>query len=329
MGNPLLSIYDNLDQHLVEMGLESWCIVLNEQIATALDPGQHGDLPGWIGTYRQLPAITPSSLDLAADTIRIGTAANLDFETRQSLIGLLKHYHPWRKGPFSLFGIFIDTEWRSDWKWNRLKDHITPLAGRNVLDIGCGNGYFGWRMLAAGANFVFGIDPYLLYVLQYQVLAKYIGPTDSYVIPLSLDQLPDKLGTFDTVFSMGVFYHRRSPMDHLYELRYAARSGGEVVLETLVIEGEMGEVLVPADRYARMRNVWFIPSCLTLEAWLKRCGYRDVRMMDVSPTTAEEQRSTEWMTYESLPDFLDPDDPIRTVEGYPAPKRAIFVAAVP
>jgi tRNA (mo5U34)-methyltransferase len=52
-------------------------------------------------------------------------------------------------------------------------------------------------------------------------------------------------------------------------------------------------------------------------------------MVDISTTSIEEQRSTEWMKFESLKDFLDPEDPSKTVEGHPAPIRAVFVAEAP
>jgi len=48
-------------------------------------------------------------------------------------------------------------------------------------------------------------------------------------------------------------------------------------------------------------------------------------VVDVSPTTPDEQRTTDWMTFHSLKDFLDPDDPTRTIEGYPGPIRATLV----
>ncbi|MEW8183876.1 MAG: tRNA 5-methoxyuridine(34)/uridine 5-oxyacetic acid(34) synthase CmoB, partial [Candidatus Thiodiazotropha endolucinida] len=130
----------------------------------------------------------------------------------------------------------------------------------------------------------------------------------------------------DTVFSMGVFYHRQSPFAHLAELKGALRNGGELVLETLVIEGCENQVLVPRGRYAKMRNVWFIPSTETLHLWLERAGFNQVKMIDVSVTTIEEQRATEWMRFESLADYLDPADRSLTIEGYPAPRRAVFVA---
>ncbi|HEY8941577.1 MAG TPA: tRNA 5-methoxyuridine(34)/uridine 5-oxyacetic acid(34) synthase CmoB, partial [Cellvibrio sp.] len=138
--------------------------------------------------------------------------------------------------------------------------------------------------------------------------------------------LPEKLQAFDTVFSMGVFYHRRSPMDHLLELKNTLRPGGQLVLETLVIDGTSGDVLVPEGRYCMMNNVWFLPSCDTMISWLRKMGFNNPRVVDVCPTTVEEQRATEWMRFHSLPEFLHPENPALTAEGHPAPIRAVFVA---
>ena len=146
---------------------------------------------------------------------------------------------------------------------------------------------------------------------------------------MGIEHLPEKLRFFDTVFSMGVLYHRRSPFDHLMELRDSLTAGGELVLETLVIDGDEGEVLVPDGRYARMANVWFLPSCPTMQLWLKKVGFKDIKLVDVTSTSNSEQRSTDWMTFHSLEQFLDPDDHSKTIEGYPAPKRAIFTAKAP
>ena len=128
---------------------------------------------------------------------------------------------------------------------------------------------------------------------------------------------------------MGVFYHRRSPIDHLLELRHKLRSGGELVLETLVIEGGVNDVLVPDDRYAMMRNVWFLPSSEALMLWAKRAGFKHIRIVDESITTLEEQRATEWMSFHSLENFLDPEDHTKTIEGHPAPRRAVLIAEAP
>jgi len=242
---------------------------------------------------------------------------------------LLKTFHPWRKGPYHLHGIHIDTEWRSDWKWDRLLPHISPLKNRSVLDVGCGNGYHMWRMLGEGAHQVIGIDPSELFLVQFEAVRKLMGDNQKvHLLPLGIEQLPE-LKAFDTVFSMGVLYHRRSPIDHLIQLKNQLVSGGELVLETLVIEGDENAVLVPFDRYAQMRNVYFFPSALALKAWLEKVGFVDVRIVDENVTSLDEQRTTEWMKHNSLPDYIDPNDPSKTVEGYPAPRRAILVAKNP
>lgn len=258
-----------------------------------------------------------------------GSALDLTPHQQQVLRQALEALIPWRKGPFSLFGEYIDTEWRSDWKWQRLAPHISPLQNRRVLDVGCGNGYYAWRMLGAGAKEVIGIDPSPRFVVQFAVFKQYFPQAPVDVLPLTLEALPPKLACFDTCFSMGVFYHRRSPMDHLRELKDTLRPGGELVLETLVIEGENGQVLVPPGRYASMSNVWFIPSVPSLVAWLQKCGFEGVRCVDINQTSVQEQRSTEWMRFLSLPDFLNPNNPNQTLEGHPAPRRALLIAQKP
>ena len=273
-----------------------------------------------------MPILNTTYRSLDVDALQIGQLEDLAEEDRNKLEEQLKALHPWRKGPYNLFDIYIDTEWRSDWKWDRLKKRISPLNHRLVLDVGCGNGYHCWRMLGAGAKMVVGIDPLLLNVLQFHVIRKLYGETPVYVLPLGIEDLPYGLKLFDTVFSMGVLYHRRSPIDHLMELRDCLKPGGELVLETLVIDGGLGEVLLPEGRYAKMRNVWFLPSCETLVSWLKRCGFHNIRLVDVTSTSIEEQRSTEWMQFHSLKDFLSEENPQLTTEGLPAPKRAIFIA---
>lgn len=299
------------------------------RLAEGLSPLRHGDLPRWQAALERLPEIAVAARHLDAARVGAEAAAPPAPAIREQLEDALAGLHPWRKGPFELFGLHIDTEWRSDWKWARLADAIEPLAGRRVLDVGCGNGYHCWRMRGAGAAEVIGIDPGPLFVLQFRALWRYLRDDRVNVLPMTLEQLPRPLPLFDTVFSMGVLYHRRSPFDHLLRLRDCLRPGGELVLETLVIEGEEGATLVPRSRYARMANVWFLPSCATLCGWLEKLRFRAVRVVDVSLTTPQEQRQTPWMRFHSLAQFLDPEDPSRTVEGYPAPRRAIVLARHP
>jgi tRNA (mo5U34)-methyltransferase len=318
--------YQPLYNILLDAKADAWVKLLPGQIANVFNSTKHGTLSQWQSVIENLPKLTTTHRLLNADAVQIGQSDNLPEADRMELEQRLKALHPWRKGPYNLFGIKIDTEWRSDWKWDRLKNHITPLNHRLVLDVGCGNGYHCWRMLGAGAKMVVGIDPLLLNVMQFQLVRKLYGEAPVYVLPLGIEELPYGLKVFDTVFSMGVLYHRRSPIDHLMELRDCLKPGGELVLETLVIDGGLGEVLLPEDRYAKMRNVWFLPSCETLVSWLKRCGFKNIRLIDVTSTSIEEQRSTEWMQFHSLKDFLSAENPQLTCEGLPAPKRAIIIA---
>jgi len=309
--------------------LEPWVARLPSQMDDAFNVARHGDIGHWKAVLEQLPRPKTSSYDFRSPVVRVGEPQDCDGATRQRIEELLRRFHPWRKGPYEIHGIYIDTEWRSDFKWDRLCDQVEPLEDRLVLDVGCGNGYHCWRVLGAGARLVVGIDPYLLYIFQFHAVRHFLHLPPVHILPLGIEDIPQNLHAFDTVFSMGVFHHQRSPFDHLMQLRSCLRSGGELVLETLVIDGDSGRVLVPKDRYAKMRNVWFIPTCQTLHSWLERCHFHDVRLIDVTRTTPAEQRSTAWMKFESLQDYLDPGNPLLTLEGLPAPARAIFLAKAP
>lgn len=320
--------YQELLAALPDTLLAPWLDTLPQQIADGLSDKRYGDLPAWRKALEQLPSVTASQVDLK-NTVRIGAQADCDPATRTQIRQALEQLIPWRKGPFWIHEIHIDTEWRSDWKWERVLPHIAPLKDRLILDVGCGNGYHCWRMLGEGAARVIGIDPSPRFVVQFHAVKHFAGNYPLDVLPVGIEDLPPQLQAFDTIFSMGVFYHRRSPMDHLRELKEALRPGGQLVLETLVIDGKLGEVLVPEGRYAMMNNVWFLPSCDTMLSWLTKMGFRNPRVVDNCPTTAEEQRSTNWMRYHSLPEFLHPENPALTAEGHPAPIRAVFVAEVP
>jgi tRNA (mo5U34)-methyltransferase len=292
---------------------------------------RHRDRKGkrYLELIAGLPELCPSSCDLDQDRVRIGAATDLDQAQRMALETALRHCLPWRKGPFRLFGIDIDSEWVSSLKWNRLKDRIHPLGGRKVLDIGSSNGYYMFRMAPAGPAMVLGIEPYLTFFFQYLVLARYAALPNLYCLPVKLEELPVPAGFFDTIFCMGVLYHQRSPHDGLGRIRDLLRPGGELVLETLILAGEEETALSPRQRYAKMNNVYFIPTLPCLNNWLERAGFHDIRCIDVTPTTAREQRRTAWVDTESLENFLAPGDPSRTVEGYPAPVRALVLATSP
>ena len=304
--------------------LQPWLNVLPQQL-TDWQNAEHGDFPRWLKALNKIPSDKPDHVDIK-DSVTIANHEPMHQGELKKLESLLRTFHPWRKGPYHVHGIHIDTEWRSDWKWDRVLPHISPLKNRSVLDVGCGNGYHMWRMLGEGARLCVGIDPSHLFLIQFEAIRQLLGGDQrAPLLPLGIEQLP-KLAAFDTVFSMGVLYHRRSPLDHLIQLKDQLVSGGELILETLVIEGDETAVLVPKERYAQMRNVYFFPSARALKVWLELVGFEDVRIVDENVTSMGEQRTTNWMTHNSLPDYLDPNDSSKTVEGYPAPRRAILLA---
>lgn len=323
-----MTLYQQLFDAMRDNELEPWLKLLPEQIEKGLSIERHGNLDYWQQVIDSLPDYSPQQLELKASAITVTQNTPLSAKQREQLAHRLKMLMPWRKGPYHIHGVDIDTEWRSDWKWDRLSGHIQPLKGRKILDVGCGNGYHGWRMLGEGAELVIGIDPSALFVMQYRAIRHFLGDWPLYVLPLGIESVPENLHAFDTVFSMGVLYHRRSPIDHLLQLKSCLRPGGELVLETLIINGDEQQVLVPEGRYGKMRNVWFLPSAEAIQLWLARCGFKQIRLLDISTTTTEEQRATEWMSFESLIDYLDPQNPSLTVEGHPAPVRAVFSAVV-
>ncbi len=321
--------YNDFLNSLKDSKLESWCESLPALFEKGLSATRHGDLPRWQTVLDSLPDLKSDDVELK-DALRIGQPSELNDAQLGEIMIKLRKFHPWRKGPFELFGIHLDTEWHSDWKWDRVLPHIQPLVGRKVLDVGCGNGYHCFRMAGEGAEQVVGIDPSPLFIMQFRAIKHFmVNPPNVEILPLRMEELPSFIPAFDTVFSMGVLYHRRSPLDHLRELRSCLVTGGELVLETLVIDGGLGEVLMPEGRYAKMGNVWFIPTPDTLMLWLRRIGFKDVKVVDINQTSLKEQRSSEWMNFESLEDFLDPNDKNLTIEGYPAPKRVVIVARNP
>ncbi|OCG27940.1 tRNA 5-methoxyuridine(34) synthase CmoB [Gilliamella sp. HK2] len=302
-----------------------WLEVLPAQLANWQRQNNDNRFNQWLNSIKHLPSKTPFQIDLL-HSVTVNSEYPISSGEQQRITQLLKTMMPWRKGPFHLYGIDIDTEWRSDWKWERLINHIDSLEGKIVLDVGCNSGYHLWRMIGAGAELAVGIDPMALYLCQFEAIRKLLGNDQrAHLLPLGIEQLP-KLNAFDTVFSMGVLYHRRSPLDHLFQLKDQLVEGGQLILETLIIDGDEHQALMPGDRYAQMRNVYFIPSVPTMINWLNKCGFSDIKVIDISQTSLDEQRKTEWMESDSLADFLDPDDPTKTIEGYPAPMRAVFIA---
>jgi len=283
----------------------------------------NGNIPKWSQAIDTIDALPKGKISLKKPYISI----NKDCIDSELLMDALYKLVPWRKGPFMINDVVLKSEWDGDMKWQRITKHIKPLKNKRVLDVGAGNGYFTLRMAMEGAKRALGIDPFLLFNYQFRAIKSIIeSPLNALLLPMKLEEIPKK-PIFDTVFSMGVLYHQRDHMAHLSQLYEMMATDAELVLETLVVEGPEDYILVPKDRYAQMRNVYSIPSIKTLKSWLNDANFNNVRVVDVSKTTTVEQRKTPWIGENgaSLEDFLNPLDDSLTIEGYPAPTRAIVV----
>ena len=226
---------------------------------------------------------------------------------------------PWRKGPFKLFGLFIDTEWQSQIKYNLLRPHFN-LKDKRVADIGCNNGYYLFRMQEDAPQKLVGFDPSSIYKTQFDFINHFVKSDIVYEL-LGVEHLPFYEEKFDTIFCLGVLYHRSDPVAMLKALYKGLDKEGEVILDTFMIDGDDEICLTPKGSYSKIPNIYFVPTIPALKNWCLRAGFKDFEVLETSLTSKDEQRRTEWIEGQSLEDFLDPDDSTKTIEGYPAPKR--------
>lgn len=273
-----------------------------------------------------LPSIIPSLIKLDQRAVTIGQPSDISLKDKKNILKALKKLSPWRKGPFEFFGEKVDSEWQSWMKWERLATILPVLQKKKILDIGSSNGYYMFRSAGLGADIVLGIEPQSNFYYQYLAIQKYLALKNVFCLPVAFDQLPLMQTYFDIIFCMGILYHSRSPLEMLKKIHGFLKSDGYLMVESLIIEGNKGMCLFPKDRYAKMRNIFFIPDISAMISWLQRSGFNHIKCVDITCTQIEEQRKTDWIQTESLEDFLDGKDPSKTVEGYPRPIRAIFLA---
>ena len=258
------------------------------------------------------------------DTVTITSLDSISDETKEKIESVAKLMMPWRKGPFEICGLFIDTEWQSFLKYNLLEPHF-DLRGKKVADIGCNNGYYMFRMLSQEPAKVIGFDPSALCKCQFDFINHYVKSDIEFEL-LGVEHLPFYEEKFDTVFCLGVLYHRPDPVGTLKALAKGMQSGGELFLDTFMIDGDEDICLSPEKTYSKIPNIYFVPTVKALKNWCGRAGFIDIEVLEVTITTENEQRSTPWIQGESLGSFLDPDDNTKTIEGYPAPKRVYIKA---
>lgn len=254
------------------------------------------------------------------------SSSEITEEQNQIIFNKTKQLKNWKKGPYKLFNFSIDAEWRCDFKWQRLQEKLPSLESQVVLDIGSNNGYYLYPMLKAGAKFVLGIDPTLHFKAQFDFIKHFSTEKKLEMKMWGVEHLNFFKNCFDTIFSMGILYHHRSPIQQLVDMREAMKPGGLLVLETIGIPGETPHALTPLDRYAGMKNIYFLPSLPCLENWLHKAKFTDIEIVSQDWQGTEEQRSTEWTSEVSYQNFLNPENSSLTIEGHPSPRRFILFA---
>ncbi len=238
---------------------------------------------------------------------------------KEQILSTAKLMMPWRKGPFEVCGTFIDSEWKSNIKYNLLRKHFN-LNNKRVADIGCNNGYYLFRMQEDNPKSLVGFDPSPLYKTQFDFINHFVKSDIVYEL-LGVEHLEFYEEKFDTIFCLGVLYHRSDPVAMLKSLFKGLDKKGEVILDTFYIDGDDESCLCPKSSYSKIPNIYFVPTINALKNWCLRAGFIDFEVLETSKTDASEQRKTEWIDGQSLEDFLDPKDNTKTVEGYPAPQR--------
>ena len=273
--------------------------------------------------------IRAAGCDFSGDVVKIGRPEELSGSDAEKVHKAMRDFMPWRKGPFEVFGIEIDAEWRSERKWNRVLPELPDLQGKTVADIGCNNGYYMFRMVHHDPKLVIGFEPYLQHYFTFKTLNGFAGCEKLACELLGVEHIGLFKKSFDVIFLMGILYHRSSPVDVLREIRTAMKPGGVLIVESQGIPGEEPWAFFPEHRYAKVPGTYFVPTGPCLANWLSRAGFCEVSMFFSHPMSSLEQRRTEWMVFESYADFIDSTDPSLTVEGYPAPIRLYARAVTP
>lgn len=259
-----------------------------------------------------------------SDIVCIGKEEEINDEERTLIKENLRAFMPWRKGPLSIFGIDIDAEWRSEKKWQRLLPALPDLKGKIIADIGCNNGYYMFRMAPYEPKLVLGLEPSMQHYYCFQSLNNMAGLTNLHVDLLGVEHIALFPNTFDVIFLMGIIYHRASPIDVLKDIYAALKPGGTLILESQAIPGDEPTALFPEKTYAKVPGTYFVPTGKCLQFWMQRAGFQTVELFCSHPMSETEQRQTDWMVFESYKDFIDPENNLLTIEGYPAPCRVFL-----
>jgi tRNA (mo5U34)-methyltransferase len=160
------------------------------------------------------------------------------------------------------------------------------LRGKSVLDIGAWDGFFSFEAERRGASRVLALDSYAWngstwgskrgFELARAALGSIVEDREMEVLDIS----PDKIGTFDIVFFLGVLYHMRHPLLALEKISSVTRE--LLVLETvadLLFTRRPAMAIYPEGMlYGDISN-WNGINRAGLEAILKEVGFSRVEVV--------------------------------------------------
>jgi SAM-dependent methyltransferase len=143
-------------------------------------------------------------------------------------------------------------------EWPALRALLPDLHGRDVLDLGCGFGWFGRWARQNGAAYVLGID------VSERMLARARATTHDSAIAYDradLEQLELPASAFDLVYSSLTLHYITNLNGLLQQVHAALRPGGRLVFSV-----EHPIFTAPADPGWRIdtegRKIWPIDSYL-------------------------------------------------------------------
>jgi tRNA (mo5U34)-methyltransferase len=162
----------------------------------------------------------------------------------------------------------------------------SSLSGQSVLDIGAWDGFFSFEAERRGASRVVATDYYSWHGLGwatgqgkagFELAREAIGSRVEDVDLDVMDLSPARLGTFDTVFFLGVLYHLPNPLLALE--RVAAVTKDLLVLETVVDMVGFGR---PAAAFYPGRELngdptnWWGPNAAAVHGMLRTVGFNRI-----------------------------------------------------
>ena len=285
----------------------------------------HGNLEQWKNILTKLPDIRTNYLDFSKECIQIGNPKEINLSQLKILEKGLLNLRPWRKGPFNIFGLEVDSEWRSEKKWQRIEDYLPKIKGMRIGDIGCSNGYYSYKLLKLEPELIVGMDKTSLFIIQFLATKFYAKQIQELIIlPCSSEEFNPEFIDFDLLLSMGILYHAKNPSNHLASLQRLVKKNGYIILETIISNLKQNINIEKNQTYAGMSNIGTIFTKDNIIKLLNVSGFKNVQVINDSFTDRSEQRTTRWMQGKSLSDFILSNGD--TIEGYPPVCRTIFIA---